>query len=276
MTLEFAYSDFENFLNELKFIDFYKENIKQKNWTVDYGARKGPITFTSVKDTAEQYIYEASGMYTVKIDEQFDIPEDEKDLVILCIEIFDWGNVQKSNIVKALDLYRNKKNLRNYLVACKKWFENDQALELGLPDYLIWSSGWTKVYSLMFSKTTIYDSRVAAFINYMMVKFYELKIKDSDNLGDLQQITQKLVSFSGATNRARCVSEEHIKILGISKKYSNHRSNLIANKIASWLLRYITEIEFENQDQKNFRKVDKAMFMLGFDISQIDEEVGFT
>ena len=49
-----------------------------------------------------------------------------------------------------------------------------------------------------------------------------------------------------------------------------------AIKLASWILRCIAEIEFSTQTQMGFRQVDKAAFMLGFDILQIDESVEFT
>ena len=58
-------------------------------------------------------------------------------------------------------------------------------------------------------------------------------------------------------------------------KGGNDKNNFIANKVASWLLRYICELEYKTQSQANFRQVDKAMFMLGFDIYQVDKNANF-
>ena len=51
---------------------------------------------------------------------------------------------------------------------------------------------------------------------------------------------------------------------------------MLANKISSWILRIITEIEYgHNASQGDFREIDKAAFMLGFDIGQIDTGTPF-
>ncbi|MDD2658059.1 MAG: hypothetical protein PHY54_00045 [Methylococcales bacterium] len=275
-----SYNDLANLLKSLDFIKFYNEKIRKRNYVVNYGNRKGKLEFESVISAAEKYNYKANVMYTVGIDKQLEILNkldsiDDNKLVLQCIEIFDWGGVQKSNIITAIDLHRKNK-LKSYLLECKEWFENDNTLKINVSD-LIWSSGWTKVYSFMFSKTTIYDSRVAAFINYILVCFYRSLLTEEKKEA-LLIITQKLVSFTGTENRARCVCASDMKLLGIKMKSNEDKLNFIANKVASWLLRYITEIEFpdQSQSQSNFRRVDKAMFMLGFDIAQIDAKAGFS
>ena len=175
-------------------------------------------------------------------------------------------------LIQAINSHRDKK-LLEYLLNCKSWFENDEILDLKVPDF-VWSSGWTKVYSFMFSKTTIYDSRVAAFINYVMIViFYQLK-KEHERVA-LKSVTNKLISFSGVTNRKRYVSKSDRKLLGIKMKSDNHLNSFIANKVASWILRYIAEIEFSSRNQHEFRQIDKAAFMLGFDIYQVDKNVNF-
>ncbi|WP_423682159.1 hypothetical protein [Undibacterium sp. WLHG33] len=135
-------------------------------------------------------------------------------------------------------------------------------------------SGWTKIFSFMFNVTTIYDSRVAAYINYILVKFHD-SLTDDEDKKKLETITEKLLSFSGTQDRARCLNHDRREALGIKLKSSNNTQSFVANKVASWFLRYICTLEYGNQEQTNFRKLDKAMFMLGFDISQIDKNAGF-
>jgi hypothetical protein len=127
----------------------------------------------------------------------------------------------------------------------------------------------------MFDKTTIYDSRVAAYINYIFTKFYSSLGNEADKQ-TLKKILQMLVSFKGTATRARGLKKSDREMLGIKMKTGiNIKKNFIANKTASWLLRYICELEYKEQSQSNFRQIDKAMFMLGFDIYQIDKSAEF-
>ena len=172
---------------------------------------------------------------------------------------------------KTFNLRVTSSSIKDTLI--KDWFENDNTLDINDCD-LTWSSGWTKVYSFMFSKTTIYDSRVAAFINFMLVAFYHT-LNSKMERDALKVISSKLISFKGTADRKRSVSSIDRKLLGIKMKSGNDKNNFVANKIASWLLRYISDLEFSSQKQSHFRQIDKAAFMLGFDISQIEPDLKF-
>lgn len=255
-------------LDELGFADFYFERISKTHHQIDYGKRTGKVEFSSIKSAAEQHIYESSGKYTVNIDRQINSLADvaNEELILQCIEVFDWGGVQSSNIIDALNLHR-KNELKSYLIACKAWFENDQDLTIHL-DKVIWSSGWTKVFSFMFELTTIYDSRVSAYINYIFVTFYE-SLKTQEQKSELILITKHLISFRGSQSRVRCLNREMRNALMVKMKSTNNRNSFIANKVASWFLTYLCKLEYGKVTQSNFRQIDKAMFMLGFDIKQI-------
>ena len=60
-------------------------------------------------------------------------------------------------------------------------------------------------------------------------------------------------------------------LLKIRNKYqSTNATDLYkANKVASWLLRYLSELEGDDS-QGGFRNMDKAAFMLGFDLAQLE------
>ncbi len=126
----------------------------------------------------------------------------------------------------------------------------------------------------MFNMTTIYDSRVAAYINYIFTQFYSSLSNETDRQA-LKTILQTLVSFKGTETRVRCLRKLDREVLGVKMKGGNDNNNFIANKVASWLLRYICELEYKTQNQTNFRQIDKAMFMLGFDIYQVDKYANF-
>jgi hypothetical protein len=272
-----SYKELSNTLDLLNFSDFYINEISSKSCKVDLGKRKGIIQFTSIKSAADLYTYESSGKYKIDINKHLDTlntPEciNDDELILQCIEIFDWGGVQKSNIINSINLHREKA-LKPYLLQCKEWFEDDTTLKLDINN-LIWSSGWTKVFSFMFNMTTIYDSRVAAYINYIFAQFYSSLSNETDRQA-LKIILQTLVSFKGTATRVRCLKKLDREVLGVKMKGGNDKNNFIANKVASWLLRYICELEYKTQSQANFRQIDKAMFMLGFDIYQVDKNANF-
>ncbi len=269
-----SYNELAQILDRLSFSDFYFNQISNAQCHVDFGKRKGKIDFTSIKSAAEQYTYESSGKYSVSIDRQLDTLEETPDaeLILQCIEVFDWGGVQASNIIDAINLHR-KNELKPYLTECKVWFENDDDLIVNL-DKLSWSSGWTKVFSFMFELTTIYDSRVAAYINFILASFFD-SLESLGQKSELTKITKHLVSFKGSGKRVRCLNSELRGMLGIKMKSSDDKRNFKANKVASWFLRYLCKLEYGEVTQANFRQMDKAMFMLGFDIKQIDLRAPF-
>ncbi|MGF1698213.1 hypothetical protein L4C54_21380 [Vibrio lamellibrachiae] len=269
-----SYKELTKILDSTGFREFYTERIQQSVNKVDYGVRKGVKEFQSVKSAAQQYTYESSGKYMVSIDCQLDAPEltVENELILQCIEVFDWGGVQSSNIINAINLHRDNV-LQKRLLEWKRWFEDDTTLAITL-DNVTWSSGWTKVFSFMFNLTTIYDSRVAAYINYIFADFHDSLESEECKL-ILKSITKYLVSFKGTGTRARCLNREYRDSLGIKMKSANDENNFKANKTASWFLRYLCEMEYGELNQKHFRQIDKAMFMLGFDIGQIDSNAPF-
>ncbi|RBW67113.1 hypothetical protein DS893_00725 [Vibrionales bacterium C3R12] len=269
-----SYNELAQILDRLSFSDFYFNQISNAYCQVDFGKRKGKIDFTSIKSAAEQYTYESSGKYSVSIDRQLGTLEETQnaELILQCVEVFDWGGVQASNIIDAINLHR-KNELKPYLAECKVWFENDDDLIVAL-DKLSWSSGWTKVFSFMFELTTIYDSRVAAYINYIFASFFD-SLQGLEQKSELTMITKHLVSFKGSGTRVRCLNSELRGMLGVKMKSSDDKRNFKANKVASWFLRYLSKLEYGEVTQANFRKMDKAMFMLGFDIKQIDLRAPF-
>lgn len=265
-----SYKAMVDILKELEFDEYYKENISKNRYKIDYGNKRGTIESLSVLDAANNYNYEVSPEYNVSIDEPIAVLEeggqiDSRDLLLACIEVFDWGGVQKKNIVGAFSMHR-REQLASYLLDCNAWFDSDG---LSIPEFeVVWSSGWTKVYSLMFERVTIYDSRVSAFINYVFWSFSR-SMNSGENQKELKSVTEGLLSFNGAVGRSRKLAASPRRKLGLMCM-PNDKKRMVANKLGSWLIRYIAELEGMPGDQSSFRAVDKAAFMLGFDLFQID------
>ena len=248
------------------------DKVSQRDFFIEYN-KSTSIQVSSVIDAGKNYNFPNESFYGVSIDTPVDILErsgelDARDLLLTCIEIFDWGDVQKSNILSAFKLYRDGE-LETYLREVKAWFEDDTSLNEPKFD-VIWSSGWTKVYSFLFAYVTIYDSRVAAFINQVLK---ELWLDSTEPVRkELKGIANGLLTFGGnetssGTFRLRVLDQAMIKNFGLYKQPSD-KKKMLANKKASWLIRYFSELTFGNESQLNFRVLDKSAFMLGFDLKQ--------
>ncbi|AOV89699.1 hypothetical protein [Vibrio parahaemolyticus] len=266
------YSEFKATLDNLGFSTFYIENVSNRKFSIEYNKRNR-IVVESVVDAGESYNFPNESLYQVSIDEQIDILDqlqaiDPKDLLLVCIEVFDWGDVQKSNILSAFNMYRSGE-LESFLRQAKKWFEDETSLsEPCFP--VVWSSGWTKVYSFLCDSVTIYDSRVAAFLNKVLEEYWFTL--DKNNQAKLKKLTSGLLSFGGnetssGNYRLRVLDKTMMNNLGLYKQ-PNDKKKMLANKKASWFIRYLAESTFGENTQDNFRSIDKSAFMLGFDLNQ--------
>jgi len=124
------------------------------------------------------------------------------------------------------------------------------------------------VYSLLFPYTTIYDSRVGGYLNYV---FHRMLIENKNQWDEIRQVTRFLTDQTGRNDNGRSRSFPDLR-----DKFRTDRglNRAKSNKIASWILLYIVEKEAEGQVrpvtlQQPFRKLEIAFFMLGFDLSQI-------
>lgn len=282
-----SYTALKCLLNTLGFDVFYCENISQGPYNIDYGPKASrqlehgllPVNQANIIESGKNIPigkYSSNGISFIndvtffsKTSLENSISElNEADLLMKCIKIFDWGEVQTSNIEKAFYLHE-KGDLAPYLQDIVTWFNNDG--EIALPQRpLIWSAGWTKVYSFASNLTTIYDSRCAAFLNYILIKFFYTLPEAKKP--ELMVLTSKLAVLPGNNDKVRSPNSKTKQDLKL-KTYVSDSTALVANKYASWILRYIAEIEFYTQkiSQSQFRTLDKAFFMLGFDIKQVAE-----
>jgi len=190
----------------------------------------------------------------------------EEDLFCTVLEIFVWGDVLNGNVKKSIELYKNKK-LRTYISHAinllneekiipktnKKEKENKKDIEL------IWSSGWTKVYSFIDNEILIYDSRVSAFLNHTLT--HNLKYDDKQ-FESLKNLTKHLFNFQGAENRERLVDKKY----GFKNSNPSGESGFNANLVSSWIIDLLKE---KLNLKEDFRLFERAFFMLGFDLKQI-------
>lgn len=248
-------------------IDYYNsfERLMNKNYlNIDFGKNIGILSFNSLFDASTNYAY--NGMVD---NQQFQdwneilLSKDatEEELLIVCLKIFDWGNVLSGNVKTAIELYE-RNNLKQYLNYISKLLHLKSTIKKKdiREQEIIWSSGWTKVYSFMNNDILIYDSRVSAFLNYSLVQNYNDLTEEG--CAKFHELSSQLFNFSGAPGRERKVSTN----FRFKNQHPKGFQGLNANLISSWITQLTKEKLGINE---NIRSFERAFFMLGFDLKQI-------
>jgi len=263
---KFSKNELDIILTNLKYYQIFKDKYLVKKYLdIDYGNKIGKLTFESFFDTAIKYTY--SNQITDitfnnwnKILNDEDVSEEELFCTIL--EIFVWGSVLTGNVKKAIELYKNK-TLKSHIKQARFLLKSKEILpqkgkSIGELE-LLWSSGWTKVYSFIDNDVLIYDSRVSAFLNHTLT--YEI-LDNEESIKTLKLLTKYLFNFKGNGNRERLVSKE----FGFKNSHPNGVNGFNANLIASWIIELLKEKLNLTESSRQF---ERAFFMLGFDLKQI-------
>ena len=258
-------------LTDLNYYEnFEKKYLEQPFKKINYGPRIGDLEFSNFFDAATKYTYsnQISDDVFLNWNKVFnDNKSTEEEIFCTVLEVFVWGDVLRGNVKKAIELYKDKQ-LSNYLrhtigLLNKKEIilkvkNND--LNKKNETELIWSSGWTKVYSFINNDILIYDSRVSAFLNHTLT--YDTNY-DQLQLQKLKELTTHLFNFNGAKNRERLVEKQKF---GFKNRNPNGANGFNANLVSSWII----ELLKENLNlPEEFRLFERAFFMLGFDLNQI-------
>ena len=276
----------DNILTELRYYENFQNNYLQNKFeNIDYGVKMGklfikkkvphPVTFDNLFDAEKKYTYSGEVGENVFFNwNQILNKETSTEEEILCaiLEIFVWGNVLSGNVKTAIKLYKDKK-LKHYIrqitehLKRKEILSEDFKNELGNEKALeiIWSSGWTKVYSFINNSILIYDSRVSAFLNHTLTHKTNYT---EEQLENLKRLTKYLFNFKGAESRERLVDK---KPYGFKNSNPNGVNGFNANLISSWTVELLNE---KLKLNKEIRSFERAFFMLGFDLKQIKQGQG--
>lgn len=256
-------NELKKILESIRYFDSFKSLIKKTYSNIEYGKRLGTKSFNSLFDADAHYNYNGK-----ERDELFESwnktlnskESTEEDLLIVCLEIFDWGKVLNSNVKTAIELYKQNE-LKNYLNRLSDLLKVEKTLNTKEKEYeIIWTSGWTKVYSFMNNDIIIYDSRVSAFLNFSLIQNYDSF--DLEQITNFKKLTKLLFSFGGFNKRERKVDKKY----GFKNQHPKEINGFNSNLISSWIVQLT--IETLNLEQ-NVRAFERAFFMLGFDLKQI-------
>lgn len=262
--------ELDRILTEINYYENFRSNFLYQDYNeIDYGKRLGRIKFNSFFDAHEKYTY-SNHIEDDKFKKWNSILNNsdstEEDILIVCLKVFDWGNVLTGNVKTAIDLYEDGR-LKSYINWIKPLLSRNQILNVSQNNSnnfdVIWSSGWTKVYSFMNNNILIYDSRVSAFLNHTLISKYE-RLSDSEIM-IFRTLAEKLFNFNGAQGRKRQVD----KTFGFINQHPKGVNGFNANLISSWIVQLLNEKLQLNTSMRNY---ERAFFMLGFDLNQIEKE----
>lgn len=267
----FNKTNLDNILTALNYYDHFKNKYLNKKYDkINYGKKIGELEFLNFFDAATKYTY--SNQISDEVFQNWnrifnDNNSTEEEMLCAVLEVFVWGDVLSGNVKKALDLYKSKK-LAKYirqvtsLLTRKeiilKTKHNDQNKDFEIE--IIWSSGWTKVYSFINNNILIYDSRVSSFLNHTLT--YDIDYNE-EQLIELKKLTAYLFNFQGAENRERIVDKQRF---GFRNSNPIGVNGLNANLVSSWIIELLKDKLNLNEE---FRSFERAFFMLGFDLKQI-------
>lgn len=272
--LTFDKTSLDSILTDLNYYDNFKNKYLNKTFRkINYGKRIGEFEFSNFFDAATKYTY--SNQISDEVFQNWgkilnDKNSTEEELFCVVLEVFVWGDVLSGNVKKAIELYKSKK-LSKYirqvidLLTKKEIILKTKTNDLNENNFteLIWSSGWTKVYSFINNDILIYDSRVSAFLNHTLT--YDIEYND-EQIKKLKELTTYLYNYQGAENRERLVDK---KKFGFKNSNPSGLNGFNANLVSSWIIELLRD---KLKLEEEFRSFERAFFMLGFDLKQIKEQ----
>jgi hypothetical protein len=256
------YKEVEQILEDSKYFDYFREKVLHRCFgSIDYGKKHGIHEFKGLLDASDKFTHinpieeSKCEKWTLTLR---DSNSSDIELLLTCLEIFDWGGVLRGNVVPFIQLYRSSR-LKNYLNWVSTKLDSKVPVEASkLPYNVLWSSGWTKVYSFINNEFAMYDSRVSAFLNYTLIGC------DHQNNG-LERLYTNLFNFGGTSQRERKMP----KSTGFKDRHPSGVDGLNANLIASWIMDLINVKLGLKRDIRDF---ERAFFLLGFDLAQLELE----
>jgi hypothetical protein len=202
-------------------------------------------------------------------------------LVKACKELMVWGGTKNGNgrkiddVEKTVGLHWYLKQVEEITKNCQYPFSTEQSRTF-FKDHgceLVSNAGFTKIYSLAFSRFIIYDSRVCAAIGWLCLNHLKSGKKPLPSAlkfsilpgrgGDNRNPSFHHVRFPSGTGSKMDVGDDS------RPTYHKHfDGNMRANKLvqyavqnsrSKWLSAFGTESD-------KFRAIESALFMIGYDI----------
>jgi len=280
----------ESYLNDTHvtgFIDYLKDLIKGST-PLDHSYMVDPVnkhfylkdvgkkvTFDTIQDAFKGYVWKREGYAENKsvldaIAEKLRTATTEEDLYQACLECLEWGAGSKSSSL--YDKNENwlwEKRSQTSLIALLDNSYNQLANEypnlngFKSENYRM-NSGFTKIYALKYDDFIIYDSRVAAALGLLVVKYCEAN--------ELNEIPGNLKFHyahkypRGVDKRNPCVGDFQFPRLSYANSSNHAESNVKANWLLAEVVRTAGEFWEITNGSERLRALEAALFMVGYSV----------
>jgi hypothetical protein len=190
-------------------------------------------------------------------------------------KICKWGGVLggvKFGNLKTL--IKNKSYLFEKYKKTEIVMSSDTANDEKLGDIFNMNAGFTKIYSLLFDKLIIYDSRVGAALCLLVKDFCSIngisKIPNELKFGWSKAKEDKYALNPKNRNPGK-VGEDEFPDFNSRHKSHIHSKSMLR---ASWLIeKFITSTKGKDNVSKKMREFEAALFMIGYDLPIKSEEI---
>ena len=205
---------------------------------------------------------------------------DSSALEVAAAQILQWGGVQRGNTEHILRISQNcTGGLHQYLSATQQLIDNPaferpdyQRIsvdrESSLSGFFRSNAGFTKIYHLCFDSFVIYDSRVAAAIALMALRFSK-----EYNFNEIPYPLRFCTPPRRATVNRDPSSGKYSFPASNGRDQSHFASNLRCN----WILSSALGVNSQHRDQRmrfmhedpqlDLRYLEAALFMIGYEVS---------
>ncbi|GJH14293.1 hypothetical protein CBA19CS11_35665 [Caballeronia novacaledonica] len=189
-----------------------------------------------------------------------------------CVDVMLWGGVGPGNISW---LIKNEAELVAVLVRTRDAIDADDTdhAEFSKPGFRF-NAGMTKVYSLICRDFIIYDSRVAAALGWLVVKYCRLRGANTVPV-ELQFPWAPARAGTFARAKRRNAGEDQLRFPSLA----GARMHVEWNMKASWLLQAVLQHAIERGSAfaaikdpgRAMRALESALFMIGYDLDAPDD-----
>lgn len=187
------------------------------------------------------------------------------ELARLSVAVFDWGGTRRGNREWAMG---HSGLVGEYRAGEKMLNPSDYRADDDLKDFdLRFNAGLSKVYSLLLDDFVIYDSRVAAALGWMVVKYCHAHQLPAvpDTLAFPWSPGREAASVSDSKRRDPSDGKYQFPRLGDARQHARW------NLRASWLIHALAARlpDFCNLPD-GIRALESSLFMWGYDLTDMD------
>lgn len=186
--------------------------------------------------------------------------------------ILTWGGVYTHSRNRTqgnagwLEARREESRLIKYLKSFIEIYSTSQHDQVGkYVDGLRSNAGLTKIHSLIIEEFIIYDSRVAAALSWLVLKW----AGDPSRIPEVLRFATMRANTSRKEGKVRTACKAVFPYFSPSGRKENHQRHLMWNIRANWVLSEALRKAKRREQIRVLRDLEAALFMIGDDLKAL-------